>query len=194
MLKGYYKKGFRPDSCLPMSLPILHRLISVDPQLQGSALQICQFQVVCSLAFYAYLRLGEITHSFTGLRCLLPSSFIRGHGCWLRSETLSLIKSLFRTINTIIMHVPFLLLFPVSQSLALWTYYLSICPFAGLVRAPFSWQWMDSQWLGRGFLPRIHSPYSFVAFLPPLTRATAFASVWPYMLRCRASLIPRFVY
>ena len=61
MLKGYHKKGFRLDSRLPISLPILHRLFLVAPQLQGSPYQICQFQAMCSLAFYAFLRLGEIT-------------------------------------------------------------------------------------------------------------------------------------
>ena len=30
-------------------------------QLQGSPYQICQFQAMCSLAFYAFLRLGEMT-------------------------------------------------------------------------------------------------------------------------------------
>ena len=61
MLKGYHKKGFRLDCRLPISLPILHRLFLVAPQLQGSPYQICQFEAMCSLAFYAILRLGEIT-------------------------------------------------------------------------------------------------------------------------------------
>ena len=61
MLKGYHKKGFRLDSRLPTFLPILHRLILVAPQLQGSPYQICQFQAMYSLTFHAFLRLGEIT-------------------------------------------------------------------------------------------------------------------------------------
>ena len=51
MLKGYYKKDFRLDSRVPVSLPILHRLISVASQLQGFAYQINQFQAMRSLAF-----------------------------------------------------------------------------------------------------------------------------------------------
>ena len=52
MLKRYHKKGFRLDSRLP---------ILAAPELQGSPYQICQFQAMCSLAFYAFWRLGEIT-------------------------------------------------------------------------------------------------------------------------------------
>lgn len=53
--------GFRLDSRLPVTLPILDQLISVAPSLQGSNYQIWQFQAMCSLAFYAFLRIGEIT-------------------------------------------------------------------------------------------------------------------------------------
>ena len=59
MLKGYHKKGFRPDSRLLISLPILHRLILVAPQLSGSPYQVFQFQAMCSLAFYAFLWLAR---------------------------------------------------------------------------------------------------------------------------------------
>lgn len=63
MLKGYSKIGFRLDSRLPISLPILHRLISSAPQLPGSPYQICQFQAMCSLAFFAFLKVGEMSIS-----------------------------------------------------------------------------------------------------------------------------------
>ena len=53
--------AFRQDSRLPITLPILDKLISVSPRLQGSYYQISQFRAVCSLAFYAFLRSGEIT-------------------------------------------------------------------------------------------------------------------------------------
>lgn len=61
MLKGYCKVGFRLDSRLPITLPILDKLISVAPRLRGSYYQISQFRAMCSLAFYAFLRVGEIT-------------------------------------------------------------------------------------------------------------------------------------
>ena len=61
ILKGYSKIGFRLDSRLPITLPILDRLVSSANSLQGSVYQMCQFQAMCSLAFYAFLRIGEIT-------------------------------------------------------------------------------------------------------------------------------------
>ena len=61
MLKGFNKVGFRLDSRLPITLPILDKLLSVAPSLVGSAYQICQFQAMCSLAFFAFLRIGEMT-------------------------------------------------------------------------------------------------------------------------------------
>ena len=64
MLKGYGKVGFRLDSRLPITLPILNRLVAVASSLEGSAYQIIQFQAMCSLAFYAFLRIGEITSVF----------------------------------------------------------------------------------------------------------------------------------
>ena len=63
MLKGFNKIGFRLDSRLPITLPILDKLISVAPSLVGSPYQICQFQAMCSLAFFAFLRIGEMTSS-----------------------------------------------------------------------------------------------------------------------------------
>lgn len=57
MLKGFNKVGFRLDSRLPITLPILDKLISVLTSLVGSRYQICQFQAMCSLA----LRIGEMT-------------------------------------------------------------------------------------------------------------------------------------
>jgi len=51
ILKGYKKVGFPLDSCLPITLPILDKLISVEPCLEGSSYQISQLQAMCSLAF-----------------------------------------------------------------------------------------------------------------------------------------------
>ena len=61
MLKGYGKVGFRLDSRLPITLPILNILVAAASSLEGSVYQIIQFQAMCSLAFYAFLRIGEIT-------------------------------------------------------------------------------------------------------------------------------------
>ncbi len=63
MLKGYGKTGSQLDSCLPITLPILQSLLEVAPRRTGSYYQICQFMPMCSLAFFAFLRMGEITTS-----------------------------------------------------------------------------------------------------------------------------------
>lgn len=60
MLKGFNKVGFRLDSRLPITLPILDKLISVAPSLVGSPYQICQFQAMPvhwhSLHFYELVK------------------------------------------------------------------------------------------------------------------------------------------
>ena len=61
ILKGYKKVGVRLDSRLPITLPILDRLVSIAPSLQGSTYQMSQFRAMCSLGFYAFLRIGEMT-------------------------------------------------------------------------------------------------------------------------------------
>ena len=47
MLKGFNKIGFRLDSRLPITQPILDKLISMAPSLVGSPYQICQFRQNC---------------------------------------------------------------------------------------------------------------------------------------------------
>lgn len=61
MIKGYTKLGSRVDSRLPITLPILHRIIESSSQLAISRYSCCQFQAMCSLAFFAFLRVGEMT-------------------------------------------------------------------------------------------------------------------------------------
>ena len=61
MLKGYGKVGFRLDSRLPLTLPILHRLIQAAAVVINSPDHAALFMAMCSLAFYAFLRVGEIT-------------------------------------------------------------------------------------------------------------------------------------
>ena len=59
--KGYSKLGARLDSRLPITLPILHKIIAAASRFSCSQYQICQFQAMCSIAFYAFLRVGEMT-------------------------------------------------------------------------------------------------------------------------------------
>ena len=61
MLKGYVKLGSRLDTRLPITLPILHRIIAVAGQFLASRHDICLFQAMCSSAFHAFLRVGEMT-------------------------------------------------------------------------------------------------------------------------------------
>ena len=63
MLKGYSKLGARLDSRLPITLPILHKIIAAASRFSCSKYQICQFQAMCSIAFYAFLRVGEMTYT-----------------------------------------------------------------------------------------------------------------------------------
>ena len=61
MLKGYHKQGSRLDSRLPITLPILHKLLDSAGKLAICRYQVCQFKAMCSTAFYAFLRVGEMT-------------------------------------------------------------------------------------------------------------------------------------
>jgi len=61
MLKNYGKLGACLDSRLPITLPILHIIIAAASRFSCSQNQICQFQAMCSIAFYAFLRVGEMT-------------------------------------------------------------------------------------------------------------------------------------
>ncbi|XP_078379981.1 uncharacterized protein LOC144662923 [Oculina patagonica] len=60
-LKGYHKIGHRLDCRLPITLNILHRLLDSASHIAGSQYQITLFRAMCSLAFFAFLRVGEIT-------------------------------------------------------------------------------------------------------------------------------------
>lgn len=63
MMKGYSKIDIRIDSHLPITLPILHRLISSSSQLSCSGYNIMLFQAMCLFAFHTFSRIGEITHT-----------------------------------------------------------------------------------------------------------------------------------
>ena len=51
MLKGYGKVGFRLESQLPLTLPILQRLIEVAAVVTNSPENEALFKAMCSLAF-----------------------------------------------------------------------------------------------------------------------------------------------
>ena len=61
MLKCYGKVGLRLDSRLPLTLPILHRLIQAAAFVTNTPEHATLFKAMCSLAFYAFLRVGEMT-------------------------------------------------------------------------------------------------------------------------------------
>ena len=61
MLKGYGKIGFRLDSRLPITLPILQQLICAAPVITDTQHEARLFKAMCSLAFFAFLRVGEMT-------------------------------------------------------------------------------------------------------------------------------------
>lgn len=66
MLKGYRKKEQRLDTRLPITLRIFHKLVD---SAEGFSCSICnkiQFRAMCLLAFYAFLRVGEMTAPKTG--------------------------------------------------------------------------------------------------------------------------------
>ena len=65
MLKGYHKQGFRLESRLPITLPILHKLLDSASKLAICKYQACQFKAMCSTACYALLRVGEMTSTST---------------------------------------------------------------------------------------------------------------------------------
>ncbi|XP_048584136.1 uncharacterized protein LOC116617925 isoform X2 [Nematostella vectensis] len=63
ILKGYSKIGFKLDTRLPITLPILQRLVTAAPVICSTKFESCLFQSMCCFAFYAFLRVGEMTQS-----------------------------------------------------------------------------------------------------------------------------------
>ena len=62
MLKGYGKLCHKLDSRLPITLPILVRMMQASND-GVSQYQSYMFKAMCSMAFFAFLRIGEITVS-----------------------------------------------------------------------------------------------------------------------------------
>ena len=99
MLKGYGKIGCRLDSRLPITLPILHRIVWATSHLSDSFFNTCRFQAMCLFAFYTserlYRQLGQYG-KFTGV-------------CWLLSrEPEPAAQLLLKTIEKIIFSEGFL--------------------------------------------------------------------------------------
>ena len=53
MLKGYGKLGSRLDSRLPITLPILNRILESSDEICHTPYDSCLFRAMCSLAFFA---------------------------------------------------------------------------------------------------------------------------------------------
>lgn len=61
MLRGYGKLRSSVDNRLPVTVPILQKAFDLLPQLSISHYQSVLFKAMSSLAFFAFLRMGEIT-------------------------------------------------------------------------------------------------------------------------------------
>ena len=61
MLKGYGRINRTLDSRLPITLAILVRIMQVSPTVCASQYQSYMFQAMCSMVFFGFLRIGEIT-------------------------------------------------------------------------------------------------------------------------------------
>ena len=61
ILKGYGKLDSRVDTRLPITLPILRNIVQQTPSLCSSEYRAYLFQAMCTTAFFAFLRIGEIT-------------------------------------------------------------------------------------------------------------------------------------
>jgi len=61
MLKGYGKLDSSLDCRLPITIQILHKILISASKFIASPYELCLFQAMCSLAFYAFLRVGEMT-------------------------------------------------------------------------------------------------------------------------------------
>ena len=68
MLKGYDKVRTCLDSRLPITLPILQRTLESSVHFCHTNYDSCLFQAMCWLAFFACMRVGEITSAQTKSR------------------------------------------------------------------------------------------------------------------------------
>ena len=63
IIKGYGKTVTRLDMRLPITLPILRQFLQVSPSICTSGYVCCLFKAMCTVAFFAFLRIGEMTSS-----------------------------------------------------------------------------------------------------------------------------------
>ena len=63
MLKGYGKLGHRLDVRLPITLHILHKIVEIAGEVLPNSYDASLFRAMCALAFFGFLRIGEITLS-----------------------------------------------------------------------------------------------------------------------------------
>ena len=63
MLQGYGKTVTRLDTRLPITLPILRQFLQVSPSICTSQYVCCLFKAMCTVAFFAFLHIGEMTTS-----------------------------------------------------------------------------------------------------------------------------------
>ena len=63
MLKGYGKIGYKLDSRLSITFPILVRIMKGLDIFCVSQYDLFMFKAMCAMAFFAFLRIGEITVS-----------------------------------------------------------------------------------------------------------------------------------
>ena len=66
MLKGYGKLNSNIDCRLPIARPILHKILTISDVVSTSKYELCLFRAMCSLAFHAFLRVGEMTITNSG--------------------------------------------------------------------------------------------------------------------------------
>lgn len=65
LLKGYRKLAPTRDIRLPITLPILNKLLGSFQHTVSSAYQIHLLSAMCAIAFFAFLRIGEITTTYS---------------------------------------------------------------------------------------------------------------------------------
>jgi hypothetical protein len=63
------KMVYVQDSRLPVTLPILQSLLAAAPGITASCYQVFQFKAMCSMAFFAYLRIGKIAKQTNNASC-----------------------------------------------------------------------------------------------------------------------------
>ena len=61
MFKGYGKVSTRLDTRLPITVSILERMWANCTLVLDSGYIACMFKAMCATAFYAFLRIGEVT-------------------------------------------------------------------------------------------------------------------------------------